>query len=64
MSHKFAVGRVVVFKPDAGEVISGLATGATIMRLLPMQGTENQYHIQLEADGLQRRVRENQLRPE
>jgi hypothetical protein len=53
-----------VFKPDAGEVISGLATRATIMRLLPTQGTENQYHIQLEADGLQRRVRENQLRPE
>ena len=33
---------------------------ATIIRLLPMQGAEYHYHIQVEADGLQRRVRENQ----
>ena len=48
--------------PDPGEDINGLAMKATIMRLLPMQGTEYHYHIQVEADGFQRRVRENQLR--
>jgi hypothetical protein len=64
MSHKFAVGQVVVFTPDAGEVgISTLPTTATVTRLLPMEGAEYQYHIQVEADGLQRRVRENQLQP-
>jgi hypothetical protein len=35
----------------------------TVTRLLPMQGAEYQYHIQVEADGLQRRVLEHQLRP-
>jgi hypothetical protein len=63
MSHKFTVGQAVVFTPDAGEVISGLATRATVTRLLPMEGAQYQYHINVEADGLQRRVRENQLRP-
>ena len=64
MSHKFAVGEAVVFTPGAGEVgISALPTLATVTRLLPMQGAEYQYHIQVEADGLQRRVLENQLRP-
>jgi hypothetical protein len=61
MNHKFAVGQVVVFRPGPGEIISSQPTRATIMRLLPMQDTEYHYHIQLEADGLQRRVRENQL---
>ena len=63
MSHKFAVGQVVIFTAAAGELISSPATMATVMRLLPMQGTQYQYHIQLDADGLQRRVWENQLRP-
>jgi hypothetical protein len=64
MSHKFAVGQAVVFTPDAGEVgIISHPTMATVTRLLPMQGTEYQYHIQIEADGFQRRVRESQLRP-
>ena len=52
-----------MFTPDAGEVITGLATLATVTRLLPMEGAQYQYHINVEADGLQRRVRENQLRP-
>jgi hypothetical protein len=63
MSHKLAVGEAVAFMPDPGEVTNGQAMMATIVRLLPMQGTEYHYHIQVETDGLQRRVRESQLRP-
>ena len=62
MSHKFTVGQAVVFTPDAGEVISDLATRATVTRLLPMDGGEYQYHVKVDADGLLRRARENQLR--
>jgi hypothetical protein len=62
MSHKFAVGQAVVFTPGAGEIIS-LATMATVTRLLPMEGSEYQYHIQVGADGLLRRAREDQLQP-
>jgi hypothetical protein len=62
MSHKFAVGEVVVFVPDAGEVIN-VAAMATVMRLLPMEGGEYQYHIHVGTEDVQRRVRENQLRP-
>jgi hypothetical protein len=64
MSQKFAVGQVVVFTPDAGEVgIISLPTMATVTRLLPMDGGEYQYHVRVGTDGLQRRVRESQLRP-
>jgi hypothetical protein len=63
MSHKFTVGQAVVFTPDAGEVISSLATTATVTRLLPMGGDgEYQYHVKVDADGLLRRARESQLR--
>jgi hypothetical protein len=51
----------VVFTPGAGEIIS-LATMATVTRLLPVEGAQYQYQIQVAADGLLRRVRENQLR--
>jgi hypothetical protein len=61
MSHKFSVNQAVVFTPGAGEVIS-LATRAIVIRLLPVEGTEHQYQIQVAADGLLRRVRQNQLR--
>jgi hypothetical protein len=61
MSHKFSVNQAVVFTPGAGEIIS-LATMATVTRLLPVEGAEYQYQIQVAADGLLRRVRENQLR--
>jgi hypothetical protein len=63
MSHKFTVGQVVIFTPDKGELISSFTTRATVTRLLPKQGAEYQYHIQVEPDGLQRRVWENQLQP-
>jgi hypothetical protein len=36
---------------------------ATVTRLLPMDGGEYQYHVKVDADGLLRRARENQLRP-
>ena len=63
MSHKFAVGQAVIFTPDAGELINELAAMATVIRLLPKDGGEYQYHIQLAPDGVRRRVWENQLRP-
>jgi hypothetical protein len=64
MSHRFAVGETVIFTPDAGEVsIVSLPTMATVTRLLPMDGGEYQYHVKVDADGLLRRARENQLRP-
>jgi hypothetical protein len=62
MSHKFAVGQVVVFVPDDGGAAANLAAMATIIRLLPMEAGEYQYHIQLGTEGVQRRARENQLR--
>jgi len=37
---------------------------ATIIRLLPKEGAEYQYHIQIETDGLLQRGRESQLRAE
>ena len=61
MAHQFAVGQVVVFRPDAGAVIN-LAEMATIMRLLPMEAGAYQYHIHVGTEGVQRRVRESQLR--
>jgi hypothetical protein len=62
MSHKFAVGEVVVFLPDAGE-ITHLAAMATVVRLLPMEAGGYQYHIHVGIEGVQRRAREDQLRP-
>jgi hypothetical protein len=61
MSHKFNLGQAVVFTPEAGEVF-GTATKATVLRLLPRDGTDYQYHVQIEPDGPARRARENQLR--
>jgi hypothetical protein len=64
MSHKFAVGEVVVFTPGAGEVgISAFPTLATVTRLLPMEAGGYQYHIHVGTEGVQRRAREDQLRP-
>jgi hypothetical protein len=61
MSHKFSLGQAVVFTPDYGEVLSA-ATKGTITRLLPKEGADYQYHIQVDPDGPKRRARENQLR--
>jgi hypothetical protein len=58
MPHKFAVGQSV-------EYYDALTDGAglyTILRLLPQDAGEFQYHIQRDGGAEQRRVRESQLR--
>jgi hypothetical protein len=60
MSHKFNLGQAVVFMPGYGEVLSA-ATRGTITRLLPKEGADYQYHIQVDPKGPARRARENQL---
>jgi hypothetical protein len=62
MSHKFSLGQTVVFSPGIYGVLAA-ATKARITRLMPMEGADYQYDIQIESDGLQRRAREYQLRP-
>jgi hypothetical protein len=61
MSHKFAVGEVEIFMPDAGQVID-VAAMATITRLMPLEGGEYQYHVHVGTESVLRRVRENHLR--
>jgi hypothetical protein len=64
MNHKFTVGQTVMFTPGAGEVAaSRFPVMATVTRLLPRDGIEYQYHIQIVTDGLLRRAHEGQLRP-
>ena len=60
MSHRFKLGQIVMFTPGAGEVLES-ATKGKVMRLLPKEGADYQYHVQVEADGPARRARENQL---
>ena len=58
MPHKFAVGQSV-------EYYDALTDGAglyTILRLLPQDAGEFQYHIQRAGGAEQRRARESQLR--
>lgn len=62
MSHKYSVGQAIVFSPGARDIAHTGASG-TITRLLPKDGAEYQYHIELRPDGQQRRVHEDQLRP-
>jgi len=63
MSHKFIVGQAVVFTPGVGEVAAAkFPVRATVTRLLPRDGVDYQYHIQVVTDGLQRRAHESQLR--
>ena len=60
MSHKFTVGQSVVFTPGIGEVAANkLPVRATVTRLLPRNGTDYQYHIQVVTDGLLRRAQES-----
>ena len=61
MSHKFSVGQVVTFLPGAGEPYAD-ASKAVVLRLLPREGIENQYHVRIELGGPDRRVIESQLR--
>ncbi len=62
MSHKFSLGQAVMLTAGAGAVFNSVAVGK-ITRLLPKEGTEYQYHIRIEPDGIERRVWESQLRP-
>ena len=60
-NHKYALGQAVVFSPGPGEIVATVTSGK-VTRLLPKEGAEYQYHIQVGLDGQQRRVQENQLR--
>jgi hypothetical protein len=60
MSHKFSLGQTVVFTPGYGEVLD-TATKGTITRLLPKEGADYQYHVQVDPHGPERRARESQL---
>ena len=62
MSHKFTLGQAVVFSPGAHDILN-IAARSKITRLMPREGAEYQYDIQVESDGLQRRAREYQLQP-
>ena len=62
MSHKFSLGQAVVFSPGASEILN-IAARSKVTRLMPREGAEYQYDIQVESDGLRRRARECQLRP-
>ncbi len=56
------VGQPVVFTPGVGEIAAArFPVMATITRLLPRDGAEYQYHIQVVTDGLLRRAQESQL---
>ena len=61
MGHKYALGQGVVFSPGPGEIVGNNARG-TITRLLPKDDVGYQYRIQLDVDGQERRVQEDQLR--
>jgi len=60
MSHKFKLGQIVTFTPSDGEVLTSV-TKAKVLRLLPKEGVDYQYHVQLEPDGPARRAWETQL---
>lgn len=62
MSHKFSLGQIVMFMPGDFEVLK-IATKGTITRLLPKEGIDYQYQVQVDPAGPGRRARENQLRP-
>jgi hypothetical protein len=60
MPHKFCIGQSVEY--FAVDTLSKGAGLYTIIRLLPEDAGEFQYHIQRTRGGEQRRVRESQLR--
>ena len=60
VTHKFSVGQVVIFEPRAGESTS--TSEAVVKRLLPWNGAEFQYHVQIASNGIERRALEGQLR--
>jgi hypothetical protein len=61
VTRKFSLGQDVVFTPGSDFVIR-VPTRGKITRLLPKEGTQYQYHIQLGPDSQQRMGWESQLR--
>jgi hypothetical protein len=59
-AHKFSVGQKVRFSPDMGQFANRGET-FIVVRLLPEAEGLLQYHLQSEADGHARVVREDQL---
>jgi hypothetical protein len=60
VTHKFSIGQAVIFVPRPGEFTA--TSEAVVKRLLPSIGSEFQYHVQIVADGIERRALESQLR--
>ncbi len=59
-AHRFKVGKTVRFTPG-GLNPTAPAGNYEITRLLPADGTDNQYRIKSVADGHERVAKENQL---
>ena len=62
--HKFAVGQVVSFSPDQGQIGAADRGGNyEVVRLLPKVASvfHYRYRVQCELDGHERVVREDQL---
>ncbi len=62
--HKFAVGQMVSFSPDHGQIgADGRGGSYKVVRLLPETASvfHYRYRVQSELDGHQRVVREDQL---
>jgi hypothetical protein len=62
--HKFAVGQMVSFSPDLGQIgADGRGGSYKVVRLLPEITSvfHYRYRVQSELDGHQRVVREDQL---
>ncbi len=60
MSHAFAIGQTVQYFPGPGEIAAERGT-YTVVRQLPKDGRDYQYHIKHAASGELRLVREPQL---
>jgi hypothetical protein len=60
--HKFAVGQMVRFSPDPGQLgAADRGGGYEVVRLLPETASILHYRVQSEFDGHERVVREDQL---
>lgn len=62
MSHRYPVGQPVLFVPGDEDIMNTSTDCGTVIRLLPKDGTDYEYHVQFGAEGERRRVRESQLR--
>lgn len=60
MTHSFALGQSVQYFPGPGEIAAERGT-YVVVRLLPKDGRDYQYHIKHATSGELRLVREPQL---